>query len=470
MFDWDIFLSYGWSGNAISEGDAAWVARLEKQLQISLRTPLGRDVKIFRDTNATRSGSLTEILERALDHSRLFLFNVSPGSCQSNWCNWEIQRFLDRAESVPTRNNVILPHDRLFGVLMEPVPADQIPAALQPLGFRPYNLTRPVADRDGTRPVDWDQLAQVKSAEAEFDRLVIDLSKKLLQIKEHEEKRIPPTGVTVFLGSPPTAAHEKELLTPLRRNLLLRGHAVSLASPAGGEKEGEYRIRLAALLDQVQISVSILGEPRIPTGWSRSISTCQLLATRNRKTLSVFTWTDQDKQEIPPEVMQAAKKGDQHLDSRQPFSELSSAVLSRADECAIQAQAIALGARKTVVIAYCEEDLAYASAIVDRLQALGHPAQLALPPRKTGISRDRINRKLFRQFDALMVYYSQHEEWMFLTCNTAREVLGKPPKPAALVLHPPPPPKVGYDQVHFESLHRTDVNDFVEIDSWASKI
>ena len=42
MFEWDIFLSYGWSDNAADEGDRAWVAELLERLSVALRTPTSR--------------------------------------------------------------------------------------------------------------------------------------------------------------------------------------------------------------------------------------------------------------------------------------------------------------------------------------------------------------------------------------------------------------------------------------------
>lgn len=467
MFEWDIFLSYGWSGNAADEGDRAWVAELRERLRVALRTPLGRDPKIFLDTNATRAGALTPILENALDHSRLFLFVVSPGSCQSAWCQWEILRFLDRGHTAATRDEVLLPEDRLLGVLLEPVPQGRIPAPLQSLVFRPFDLTRPIDGRDSTRPVAWDDLDEVESARFGFDRLIADLKKSLGKLQHHES--VPLTGVTVFLGSAPTAAHESAYLTRLRRDLLMRGHAVIRASVAPGETEDDYRIRLGAVLSEATLSVHILGEALTPAGWQRPVGAWQLRrASDHHKTLSLFTWVDPDREADPRELGEILQKGDHHFDRRQPFSELGTALLERAGECAHRK-----GAPGSVVIAYCEEDLPHASAIKQYLQQEhGLRVQFALPPRETAGQRNRINRSLFGEMDAVMVYYSQHEEWMVLTCHTVRDVFRKlkGPRPAALVLHPPPPPKDYCDQLDFESLRRDNPRDFAAIDRWAKSV
>ena len=116
-FEHDIFISYGWSGNAIDEGDRAWVAELKNRLRVALRSSLGRDPAIFVELDASRTGSFVPTLER----TRLFLFVVTPGSCRSKWCQWEILRFFDRGLSVATSNQVLLPEDRVLGFTLYPM-------------------------------------------------------------------------------------------------------------------------------------------------------------------------------------------------------------------------------------------------------------------------------------------------------------------------------------------------------------
>jgi hypothetical protein len=295
MFEQDIFISHGWSGNARHEGAVCWVRELRNQLRIALRDPLGHDPTTFLDTEETRTGALTATLERAIDRSRLFLFVVSPGSCQSMWCPWEILRFVDRAHCVATRNDVLLPEDRLFGVVLEPVPNEQLPAPLQSLVFRSFDLTRPIEGRDGTRPVEWDKLGEYPTAKSEFDHLVFDLKSRLQTLKDHERNRVKATGVTAFLGTAPLPAQEKELLTPLRRDLLLRGHTVLRGSAASTETEDGYRVRLGPLLGQCHLSVHLLSEPVTPPGWSRSVAWQLRRAAERQTELARFIWDDPDR-------------------------------------------------------------------------------------------------------------------------------------------------------------------------------
>jgi hypothetical protein len=471
MFEWDIFVSYGWSGNDPGEGDREWVAQLREQLRIALRTALGRDPRIFLDANATRAGALTPILEDALDKSRLFLFVVSPGSCRSPWCHWEILRFLDRAHSAATHNEVRLPEDRVLGVVLEPVPRDAIPELLEPLVFRPYDLTRRIEGRDETRPAVWDALNQTPSARSEFDQLVVDLNEKLKSVYAHEQQPVQPSGVTVFVGTAPAHAYERDFLIPLRRDLLLRGHNVIRCSVAPAESEDDYRVRLGAVLGDATFSVHIVGQPAKLNGWQRTPWAWQLRrASERQPKLTLFTWVDPDREADPRELAEILRKGDSHFDQRQPFGYLRTALLDRAGECV---ERVAADNSRSVVIAFCPQDRSFASEIKQRLQQQhGFRVQFALPPGSKAGDRNRANRNLFGSVDAVVVYYSEDDVWMVRTCLAVRQVSKEKgsPRSAALVLHPPPPNKDDCDQIGFASLPRVHTADFAAIDRWAAGV
>jgi hypothetical protein len=475
MFEQDIFISYGWSGNTRHEGAVTWVQRLRNELRIALRHPLGRDPQIFLDSSLARTGILTDALDRAIEWSRLFLFVVSPGSCQSQWCPWEIHHFLEHARCVPVRNDVLLPEDRLFGVTLEQVPKDGLPASL-PLVFQTYDLTKPIAGRDVAEPINWDRLADHQPAATEFGQLHGDLAARLKLIQEHEQNEVAPTGVCVFLGSASTPHHEKEFLRPIRRDLTLRGHRVLRASPAPFEREEGFRLRLGTLLGEANLSVHLLSTPLRPPEWSTTVGQWQLKRSGEQPELSRFIWEDPDLAPETREALEGLTRGDQKLDKRQTWSDLREAVLTRAGELATAKKARPGTGNKSVVIAYCDEDLAYVSAIKRQLEMKpGLRVQLAMPPRDRPGNRNRINRGLFNEANALLVYYSGRddgqEEWLYLTCSTARDVFRKSPghpRSAALVLHPPPPSKDNVDQIEFERLVRKRDSDFDAIDKWAA--
>jgi hypothetical protein len=131
-FQHHIFISYGWSGNLRpDEGDPGWAAELRNRLILALRTEFGSSPEIFLDTETSRSGALKPSLEKVLESTAFLLFVVSPGSCRSPWCRWEVQRFLDTAWSPASRNNTLLPDDRIVGVTLQEVSRPQLPQALQ---------------------------------------------------------------------------------------------------------------------------------------------------------------------------------------------------------------------------------------------------------------------------------------------------------------------------------------------------
>ena len=470
MFEWDIFLSYGWSENGASEGDRKWVSDLREQLRIALRTQLGRDPQIFLDMNASRAGALTDTLAKALDKSRLFLFVVSPGSCRSTWCHWEMTRFLDRAACIATPTEVLLPEDRIFGVLLQPVAKEEIPAPLRLLDvFRTFDLTRRVEGRDETRPVLWPELAEAPLAE--FDQLVLDIKNRIIELESHELKKVSPKGVSVFVASAPSVTHEKEYLTPLRRDLFLRGYSVVRASSVLGEAEQEYRIRLSAVLGETQLFVQIIGQLSKPAGWEESPALSQLRRANEYSTLSLFTWADPDSRDDGSLPDGLIRKIDSHFDRRQPFNDLRSALLKRAAELAQKAQVNDATGSKKAVIAFCEDDRQHARDLMRHLKERhGFNVQLALPPTQSPGNRTRINKGLFEEVDYVLVYFSRHEEWMVLTCKTVRGVSKKKEKgpSGALVVHPPPPSKEDCDQLDFITLRRASHDDFSEIDRWAT--
>jgi hypothetical protein len=128
------------------------------------------------------------------------------------------------------------------------VEREAVPEPPQPLVFRPYDLARPIAENSGRLPVDWEQMTQFPLAQEEFERLIDDVKSRLRTIERHERESVPQTGVIVFLGTAPTPAHERECLTPLRRDLLLRGHAAIRGSVTPGEAKNDYRVRIGEVL------------------------------------------------------------------------------------------------------------------------------------------------------------------------------------------------------------------------------
>jgi len=117
-FQHHIFITAGRAICVRMRGIAAGPPNLETGLSLLCAPNLGRRPRFFLDTETSRSGALKRSLEKVLESTALLLFVVSPGSCRSPWCRWEVQRFLDIAWSPASRNDTPLPDDRIVGVTL----------------------------------------------------------------------------------------------------------------------------------------------------------------------------------------------------------------------------------------------------------------------------------------------------------------------------------------------------------------
>src|SRR5215831_20818919 len=138
----------------------------------------------------SRSGALKPSLEKVLESTALLLFVVSPGTCRSPWCRWEVQRFLDTAWSPASRNNTLLPDDRIVGVTLQEVSRPQLPQALQSLDLRTYDLRHVMPGSGVQRPVVWEEIEQQSPARDEFPALVSELAKRLKALQTIEQARV----------------------------------------------------------------------------------------------------------------------------------------------------------------------------------------------------------------------------------------------------------------------------------------
>ena len=191
----------GWSGNLRpDEGDRGWAAELRNRLILALRTEFGSSPEIFLDTETSRSGALKRSLEKVLESTALLLFVVSPGSCRSPWCRWEVQRFLDIAWSPASRNDTPLPDDRIVGVTLQEVSRPQLPQALLSLDLRAYDLRHVMPGSGVQRPVVWEEIEQQCPARDEFPALVSELAQRLKALQTIEQARVKPSGLSIFIA------------------------------------------------------------------------------------------------------------------------------------------------------------------------------------------------------------------------------------------------------------------------------
>jgi hypothetical protein len=127
QFQFDVFLSYGWSGiEAQEHGDRGWIGKLKTALADELAGNLGRKARIFLDVEQPHSGNLPPHLDGAIASSALFLSVITPGAVkEDSWCRWEIKRFLESAAPV-------LPDAKqVFVSRLRDVPRSEMPQELR---------------------------------------------------------------------------------------------------------------------------------------------------------------------------------------------------------------------------------------------------------------------------------------------------------------------------------------------------
>ncbi|HEV7504831.1 MAG TPA: toll/interleukin-1 receptor domain-containing protein [Thermoanaerobaculia bacterium] len=104
-----------------------WVTTLADELRKMLRRKLGvREARIFMDHQLAGNEGVTEALLATVRGSRVLLLLMSPGYRRSNWCQWELGRFL----AVQTERNH---RDHVFIVETEPTDRAGWHPALQEL-------------------------------------------------------------------------------------------------------------------------------------------------------------------------------------------------------------------------------------------------------------------------------------------------------------------------------------------------
>ncbi len=496
-------LSYGWAGNRTPEqGDRAWVKAFKELLEVRLKGQLGRSPAIFLDSQAERSGHLGEALESAVENSAFLLFAASPGSCRpDSWCQAEVRHFLGRALPLAAKENVLTAEERVLGIMFEPVPRSGQPPLLGNMGFRPYELFDELESGPPrlTRPADL--AAANSSAGLEFERLLKEASNRILEAQGILARPQPSTGVTVFVGSSPSAPLDLRCATVLRRELLIRGHRVITDEPLPLENEDSYRLRLEPAMAAAQISAHILNEsaPAV-AGWKRSPTAWQIRKAVQAGDVSVMSWVDIDAPFTDPGArleLEECKSEGSHCFEKQNFENFKAAVLKRADEVAralananppppppppelTSTETVApppppppeVG-DKLVVVAFDNEDIDRASRIRDYLTQRGLQTQLALPSGKGAAERKRQNIKYYKEADGVLVYFGESNDlWMQLTCDAVRESMNPEGRRALLVGPPPDQPalKRSVQEREFDCYRTISEQDVAVIDAWLSKL
>jgi flagellar motor protein MotB len=143
------FFSYSRGDDEHSQGS---LSRLRAQIYNELRLQLGRDFKLWQDTEAIPDGAEWEDeIKRAISGSVFFIPIVTPRSLASIHCRFEFQAFLDREEELGRKN------------LVFPLLYIRVPALEEEALWRPDPLLGTIGRR---QYIDWQKYRHRSFAEA----------------------------------------------------------------------------------------------------------------------------------------------------------------------------------------------------------------------------------------------------------------------------------------------------------------
>lgn len=165
-FEHDLFISYA----HLDQGADEWVSRFHARLEAELKRLAGRELKIWRDLNLERNQLFDQTIKTAVEKAGLLLGLNSYAYKDSDYCQQEVQWFLDRAQkdgwglSIGDRK-------RVFNALLTNLAPNEWHPAFS--GASGYPFYENIPGEDIALPCDPDS--------AEFKAFVRDLTRDLFK-------------------------------------------------------------------------------------------------------------------------------------------------------------------------------------------------------------------------------------------------------------------------------------------------
>lgn len=269
----DVFISYAHIDNqSLVEGEKGWVDQFHRALEIRLEQLLGRQAHIWRDLELEGNRIFDEALTNRIKETPILLPIFSPRYFQSDWCQKELEAFLQAAPLYGTGR--IGEYARVFKVVKTQVPRETHPESLQKLLGYDFFEIEPSTNRHREYSQDkradsslkyWAKLEDLAQDICKVIHMMQDGEQITQQVQHDNEKK-----QVVFVAE--TTADRLEDRDKVQRELEGQGYAVlpKQSLPFQGPQLVE---EVQAVVKQACLSVHLIGEPfgMVPEGESTSI-------------------------------------------------------------------------------------------------------------------------------------------------------------------------------------------------------
>jgi TIR domain len=277
-FEHDVFVSYVHVDNRKYGQNVGWVEKLVENLREALPQKLGRaQPDIWRDPRLSSSEPLPDAIHEAVTRSATLLVILSESYLTSEWCQRELELFLNAAEQIGGVTG------RIFLVRLDTLDHNRWPEAFHGLlgqkFFEQANVDTPVRTLGTPLADDPEKRLYFQ----QVDDLSRELAAKLLKMKQAAELVAASPGTQEVPGSQLTNDSSAVFLaevTPdlddLRDNIrryLTQANIRVLPETYYDRTPNAFRTVMAADLDQSLLFVQLLGlyvwpkAPDLPKGY-----------------------------------------------------------------------------------------------------------------------------------------------------------------------------------------------------------
>lgn len=338
MFAHHVFISYAHIDNLpLSEEQQGWISRFHSTLEVFLSQRLGGKARIWRDLKLQGNDIFGDEIVDAFCDTTLFFSILTPRYVRSDWCKREIQEFCHHAET--TDGLVIENKSRVFKIIKTPVDRNSAERLLPPvvrdsLGYEFY-----VQDEQGPIELDPDFGERFKQDYLRKVCILANNASQLIQQLEAEKAAqearaiaetpslvdaapaaVAATSIAASAGPIAAVATKRTVVFMascsfdrrdqrelIEADLRSHGYRVLPEQRLAGDDETEHRQAVAALLEQAQLSLHLIGSGygAVPDGPShQSLVEIQNTMAAERSAnhgLSRLIWLPQDTSSEQPD-------------------------------------------------------------------------------------------------------------------------------------------------------------------------